>query len=112
AAVDPSPQHNRILWSYDDKGSEFYTIRIRDAETLQDLPDMIEGTGGSGAFSADGNGFWYIQLDENHRPAKLFFHAIGTPACEDRLIFENTEPGFFMSVDDSPLNDWITISLH
>src|SRR5690606_36389668 len=31
---------------------------------------------------------------------------------EDRLIFENTEPGFFMSVDDSPLNDWITISLH
>lgn len=112
AAVDPSPQHHRILWSYDDKGSEFYTIRIRDAETLQDLPDRIEGTSGSGVFSADGNGFWYIQLDENHRPAKLFFHHIGTPASKDRLVFENTEPGFFMDIDDSPLNDWITISLH
>lgn len=111
-AVDPSPDHRRILWSYDDKGSEYYTIRIRDPETLQDLPDAIEGTGGSGCFSADGTGFWYIQLDENHRPAKLFFHKIGTPAGEDRLIFENDEPGFFMSVDDSPLNDWIIVSLH
>src|SRR5690606_1083393 len=26
--------------------------------------------------------------------------------------FENDEPGFFMSVDDSPLNDWIIVSLH
>ncbi|GGA76203.1 oligopeptidase B [Nitratireductor aestuarii] len=111
-AVDPSPDHGRILWSYDDKGSEYYTIRIRDAATLADLSDLVEGTGGDGAFSADGSGFWYIQLDENHRPAKLFFHQIGTESSEDRLVFENDEPGFFMSVDDSPLNDWIIVSLH
>ena len=111
-AVDPSPSHDRILWSYDDKGSEYYTIRIRNAETLEDLADLVEGTSGDGAFSADGSGFWYIQLDENHRPAKLFFHEIGKPASEDRLVFENDDPGFFMSVDDSPLNDWIIVSLH
>lgn len=111
-AVDPSPSHDFLLWSYDDKGSEYYTIRIRNPESLEDLPDMIEGTGGDGCFSADGHGFWYIQLDENHRPAKLFFHEIGKPASDDRLIFENTDAGFFMSVDDSPLNDWIVLSLH
>lgn len=111
-AADPSPSHDLMLWSYDDKGSEYYTIRLRNPETLDDLPDAIAGTSGDGCFSADGRGFWYIQLDENHRPAKLFFHEIGKPASEDRLVFENTDAGFFMSIDDSPLNDWIIVSLH
>ncbi|MDZ5698383.1 S9 family peptidase [Chelativorans sp. M5D2P16] len=110
--VDHSPDHGHLLWSYDDKGSEFYTLKVRALPSGTDLEDQVENTSGSGSFNAGGDGFYYTRLDDNHRPSKVFFHALGTPAAEDRLIYEETDPGFFMNVVDSRLNDWILISIH
>ncbi|MCT8998749.1 S9 family peptidase [Chelativorans intermedius] len=109
--VDHSPDHTRLVWGADEKGSEFYTLRVRDIASGRDLADQVENTGGSGVFNADGSGFFYTLLDENHRPSKLFFHPLGA-AEEDRLIYEEPDPGFFMSVSGSRLNDWILICSH
>jgi len=110
--VGHSPDHRYLLWSIDDKGSEYFTLRLRDLETKTDLEDHVEGTNGSGTFTADSSGFYYARLDDNHRPSKIFYHAIGQDSGEDRLVYEETDPGFFMHVFGSRLDDWIFISIH
>ncbi len=56
---------------------------------------------------ADGKSFFYTPLDENHRPSKVFHHMLGTPQSQDRLVYEEKDPGFFMGVGGSLLDDFI-----
>ncbi|WP_312796012.1 S9 family peptidase [Tianweitania sp.] len=110
--VDHSPDHNSLLWGYDDKGSEFYALRVRKIDDGQDLDEVVPDTGGEGVWTAGSDGFFYTRLDANHRPSRVFHHAIGTPSETDRLIFEEEDPGFFVGVGGTRDNKWIMISIH
>lgn len=110
--VDHSSDHKRLLWAFDDKGSEFYSLRVRDLASSADLDDEIADTGGSGVWNASNDGFFYTRVDANHRPSKIFFHEVGMEAGGDRLIYEETDPGFFMSVGGSRSNEWIFIAIN
>ncbi|MEO9530516.1 S9 family peptidase [Roseibium sp.] len=107
-----SPDHKLLAWAYDDKGSEFYTLQVRDIDTGKDLSDRIEDTGGGGVFSADSRYVFYIRLDDNHRPSKLFRHEIGTDPSTDQLVFEEQDAGFFMGVGKTQSGDTIVIDIH
>ena len=109
---DHSSDHKRLLWSFDDKGSEFFSLRVRDIEAGKDLGDDVPDTSGGGVWNAANDGFLYTRVDENHRPSKLFFHALGTDVSWDRLVYEEGDPGFFMDVGGSRNNDWIFISIN
>ncbi|TPM37497.1 S9 family peptidase [Mesorhizobium sp. B2-3-4] len=110
--VDHSADHGKLLWAFDDKGSEFYTLRVRDLADGKDLADQIGATGGSGVWDAGNDGFFYTRLDPNHRPSKVLFHALGQDPEKDRLIYEETDPGFFMNVDGTRNNQWIMIGIN
>ncbi|MEJ8473902.1 S9 family peptidase [Roseibium algae] len=107
-----SSDHKLLAWGYDDKGSEFYSLQIRDLETGKDSETRIEDTSGGGTFSADGKYLFYIRLDANHRPSKLFRHEIGTDPASDALIFEEEDAGFFMGVGKTQSGDTIIIDIH
>ncbi len=109
--VDHSPNHRRILWGHDSKGSEFYSLAVRSVGRNDDT-DRIEKTGGSGTWAARSNGFFYTRLDDNHRPKEILLHRLGDPASEDVSIYTEDDDGMFMSVDGTRLNDWIMISVH
>jgi oligopeptidase B len=109
--ADHSPDHSRLLWSFDDNGSEYYTLIIRDLNSRNDLADRITDTSGGGAWVADGSGFFYTAVDANHRPSKVYFHKIGTAQTDDILVFEEADSGFFVEVEASRLNDFIVISI-
>jgi len=110
--VDHSGDHRKLLWSYDDKGSEFFTLKVRDLAAATDMADQVADTGGSGAWDASDAGFFYTRLDQNHRPSKILYHAIGTDPATDRLVYEESDPGFFMSVGGTRANDWILIGIN
>jgi len=110
--VDHSADHRKLLWGFDDKGSEFYTLRVRDLANGKELADQIPATGGSGVWDAGNDGFFYTRLDPNHRPSKVLFHALGQDPESDRLIYEETDPGFFMNVDGTRNNQWIMIGIN
>ena len=110
--ADHARDHGKLLWAYDDKGSEYFTTRVRDTATLKDMADVVEDTSGGGVFDANGDGFFYTRLDDNHRPSKLFYHRLGTPQSADRLIHEEADPGFFMNVGSSRLNDFVFININ
>ncbi|WP_250957747.1 S9 family peptidase [Rhizobium sp. CG5] len=112
AGIDHSTDHSLGIWGYDDKGSEYFTLRVRDLATGEDLGDVIENSGGGGAWAPDGKSFFYTLQDDNHRPSKVFHHIIGQPQSEDRLVYEETDPGFFMGVGGSLLDDYIYIDIH
>lgn len=110
--VDHSTDHRRLLWAFDDKGSEFFTLRVRELSTGKEHADTVPDTGGGGVWNASNDGFFYTRLDQNHRPSKIFFHELGSDVADDRLVFEETDPGFFMNVGGTRLNDWILISIN
>ncbi|MFA6154245.1 S9 family peptidase [Mesorhizobium sp.] len=110
--VDHSADHGKLLWAFDDKGSEFYTLRVRDLADGKELADQIPDTGGSGVWNAGNDGFFYTRLDPNHRPSKVLFHALGQDQDSDRLIYEETDPGFFMDVEGTRGNQWIMIGIN
>lgn len=111
-AVQYSPDHSKCAWTYDDKGSEFYTINIRNMDTLSDSDETIVNTSGDIVWDAKSEGFFYTSVDENHRPSKLYYHQLGSAQKTDKLIFEEKDPGFFLGVGGSSRNDVIYIDIH
>jgi len=85
-------------YSLDLKGSEYYTIYIRDIITGKLVTEKIEDTSGSISFSLDDNYVYYSKLDEHHRPKKIFRHKIGTTVKEDTLIFEEKNEPFTVGI--------------
>ncbi len=63
-------------YSLDLKGSEYYTIYIRDIESNKFVTEKIEETSGSITFSLDDKFIYYSKLDKHHRPRKIFRHKI------------------------------------
>ena len=81
-------------YSLDLKGSEYYTIYIRNIETGKIVTEKIEDTTGSITFSLDNKFIFYSKLDRHHRPRKIFRHKIDTFIKEDILIFEEKSKSF------------------
>jgi oligopeptidase B len=105
-----SPDHRLEAWSADRLGSEYLTIRVRDWDTGEDLPDLIEDTDGKAVWSADSKSFIYVKFDENHRPLKVFRHRLGTPQGEDQCIFEEKDVGWFARVHESSSGRYCVIA--
>ncbi len=87
-----------LAYSLDLKGSEYFTIYVRDIKTGKLVTEKIENTSGSINFSLDDQYIFYSKLDENHRPRSIFRHQIGSSSNEDLLIFEEKTKAFTVSI--------------
>lgn len=96
-----SPDHARLAWSHDDKGSEFFTLKIRDLASGTDLADIVPETGGDAVWAADGSALYYVRLDDNHRPLRVFRHVVGTKASDDLLVYEEADTTVFVGLDQA-----------
>jgi len=85
-------------YSLDTKGSEYYTIYIRDINKKKLVTDKIEETSGGITFSLDDQYIFYSKLDKNHRPRKIYRHKLGTKVKEDKLIFEEKSEAFTVGI--------------
>jgi len=87
-------------YSIADAGSDWVKWHVRDVASGQDLPDIVEWSKFSGAaWLKDGSGFFYAGYDAPEAEAlkaanyfhKVFFHKLGTPQSEDKLIFDRPD---------------------
>jgi len=97
-------------YSLDTKGSEYYTIYIRDINTKKLVTEKIEETSGGITFSLDDQYVFYSKLDENHRPRKIYRHKLGTKVSEDQLIFEEKSEAFTVGIGLSSDDKYFFIS--
>jgi oligopeptidase B len=86
-------------YSLDTKGSEYYTIYIRNINTKKLVTEKIEETSGGITFSLDDKYIFYSKLDANHRPRKIYRHKLGTNTNNDQLIFEEKSEAFTVGID-------------
>jgi oligopeptidase B len=107
-----SPDHSLAAWSYDNKGSEFYELRVRDLATGKDHADVLQNTAGEAIWAADGKSYFYTVQDENHRPLKTYHHILGQSQTSDRLVYEEKDTGLFSGVGKSNSERFIVISSH
>jgi oligopeptidase B len=93
-----SPDHRLEAWSADIKGSEYFSIRVRDWTGGADRADVVEETDGGVVWAADSKAFFYVKLDDNHRPMQVWRHRLGTAQAEDILVYEEKDSGWFTHI--------------
>lgn len=89
-------------------GSDWTEIYVLDTATGQLLPDHVEWAKFTGA-AWDGDGFYYSayprpeagkELSAANEFHTVYYHRIGTPQTDDRVVFENrNQPLYFHSAD-------------
>ena len=97
--LEVSNNDQYLGYSLDLKGSEYFTIYIRDIASGKLVTEKIEETSGSITFSLDDKYFFYSKLDEFHRPRKIFRHKLGTKTKDDELIFEEKSDAFTVGIN-------------
>ena len=100
-----SPDHRLLLWGEDRDGDELFDIRVRDLDTGEDLADLLHGCSAGSAWATDNQTFFYLRLDEAHRPYQVWRHELGTDQDGDVLVYEESDERFWCGVgrerDDS-----------
>ena len=107
-----SNDHDYLAWSYDDKGSEFYKIRIKNLAKRKNLKDYIEDTDGNIVWSLNNEGFYYIRMDKNHRPSSLYFHFLGKSQSEDIEIYKEKDSGYFLNISETLSKKYLILTIH
>lgn len=97
----PSPDGQRLVYGLSKAGSDWQEFRVKDIATGADQPDVLEWIKFSGAsWAKDGSGFYYSRypqpkpgaaLTEANKHQKVYFHRLGTPQGEDRLVYERPD---------------------
>jgi oligopeptidase B len=106
-----SPDHRLLAWSVDKKGSELFTIQVRDIATGKDLGDEVLATAGEVVWALDSAAFYYVEVDEKHRPVRVKRHRLGTVIEDDELVYEEKEPGWFIDIGATTSGAFVTIGV-
>jgi prolyl oligopeptidase len=108
ATFAPSPDALHLAYTFSKGGADWQTIRVRRLTTGQDLDDEINWMRFSAlSWTKDGKGFFYSRYPEPPKGRALeaalsghalYYHALGTPQSQDRLIYTNTaNPSWFVT---------------
>jgi oligopeptidase B len=96
-----SPDHALQAWSADIAGSEYFAIRVRDWASGDDHADLVEETDGGVVWTLDSRAFFYVKLDDNHRPMQVWLHRLGADQDDDVLVYEERDIGWFTHIHES-----------
>ena len=90
-----------MAYSTSTSGSDWRQFKIRDTKTGKDLDDVIDWAKfTSAAWTPHGKGFFYTRYEEPTKGheyiaanyhQKIYFHTLGTPQSEDKLIYERPD---------------------
>ncbi|HWT13383.1 MAG TPA: prolyl oligopeptidase family serine peptidase [Allosphingosinicella sp.] len=120
AEWDPSDDGRHLLYSVQDGGTDWRTVRVLDVATGQPLADEVRWVKFSNLdWAKDGSGFFYSRfpepaqgqqfqsLNENHI---IYFHRLGTPQSEDRLVYATADrPGLTNNGEVSDDGRWLIV---
>jgi oligopeptidase B len=109
ASISHSHNHKSVAYNIDTNGSEYFSIFVEDIDKKEILSPEIKNATGDIIWSLDNNYIFYVGLDQNHRPTKVFKHKIGSDTNKDLLIYEEKDPSFFCSINLSKTKKYLFI---
>ena len=107
-----SHDHRRLAYTLDLNGSERYHLFVRDIASGAVIDGPIEDAYGDVIWAADGETVFYTVLDENHRPYQVRRHRVGNATEADPVVYEESDPGFFLRIGESENRRFVMISAH
>lgn len=119
-ALAVSPDGKFLAYALSKAGSDWQTWHVKNIETGEDLPDVLNWSKFSGAsWAKDSSGFYYARYDAPDESAalqqvnkfqKLCFHALGTEQSADLVIYQRPdEPDWGFSGSVSEDGAWLVI---
>ena len=93
-AFSISPDHSRLAYSLDTQGDEIYQLYVKDLQTGAVTALPFADCDGSMTWANDSQTLFFGELDDTHRPHKLYRHRLGEDGAE--LVFEEKDGRFFL----------------
>jgi prolyl oligopeptidase len=121
AEWDPSSDGKRLLYSIQDGGTDWRTVKVIDVDTGQVLADEVKWVKFSNLdWAKDGSGFYYSRFKEPtagqqfqslNEGQEIYFHRVGTPQSQDRLIFSQPDrPKLSNTAEVSEDGRWLIVT--
>ena len=109
--IKVSNDHRLLAYLENRDGTDRYTLFIKDLETGELFPEQIPNVfiSDSVEWSNCGNYIFYITVDEQQRPYRLWRHRIGTEARHDELIYEEEDPTYNLILSKSQSGKFLFI---
>ncbi len=111
-AVEHSRDHKWLAYTVDRNGSETYEVFLREIDGGAAKTTGITTCAGGVQWAADSKTLFWVERDENQRPYAVFAKDVHDAKSEPRLIYKETDPGFFVSVSESESGRYLEISAH
>ncbi|CDW77077.1 oligopeptidase b [Stylonychia lemnae] len=106
-----SDEQDLALMAFDtEMNQKSLDLVIKDLKINRLLPVLIKNTDGQYAFDKS-NGIYYTQVDAFGRGVKVYRHQVGTLNSFDKLVYEETNPDFFVNVENTLSGDFIMINI-
>ncbi|MFZ5956370.1 S9 family peptidase [Pseudomonas knackmussii] len=93
-AFSISPDHSRLAYSLDTSGDEIYQLYVKDLDSGAVTELAFDDCDGSMTWANDSRTLFFGELDDTHRPHKLYRHTLGEEGAE--LVFEEPDGRFFL----------------
>jgi oligopeptidase B len=107
-----SPDNNLAAYAEDIVGRRQYVIRVKDLRTGQLLPDTIMNAEPNIVWADDNKTLFYVDKDPTTLLGnKVKMHVLGTPASDDRLVYEEKDNTFYMGIGRTKSDRYICIFL-
>ena len=104
-------QNGRYLaYSTDTSGGERYTARIKDLQTGELLPDVLENLRGDLVWAANDTALVYSPSTEEWRTLEAKLHVIGTPVESDVTLYKEADQSFGVGTGLTAQEDWLVIA--
>jgi oligopeptidase B len=105
-----SPDNRFASFGVDTVGRRIYTIKIKNLETNEILPDVIENATGGSVWANDNHTLFYSRQDKvTLRANQIFKHKLQTTSDQDVLVFEEKDETFNVSVGKEKSRKYIVI---
>ena len=105
-----SPNNKFAIFSYDFVGRRIYSVQIKNLETNEILPDLIENVTGTAVWANDNQTIFYSSQDETTlRADKIFKHKLGQQQQENELIYFEKDETFTVDIAKSKSNKYLAI---
>ena len=109
-AASISKSGRYLAYSTDTNGSERYTARIKDLQTGEHLPDVIENLRSDLVWVKNDTALVYGPSTEEWRTLEAKMHVIGTPTSEDVTLYKEEDQSFGVGAGLSAQEDWLVIA--
>lgn len=108
---DISFSDQKLAWTEDVEGDEYYQLYIKDLTTQEVKPELSQKIASDIQWSKDDSILFYLRFDATHRPYSVWKHKIGEPMENDICLYEENDERFWVGITRSKSDRFLIIHI-